>query len=234
MTENPAVQEEVKTAPQVTEKPQEVQQENVEDINWRKFRQQREEERKQREQAERYAKQKEEEANALKQAMAALVDKPTPQSNEEEETEDKRIERMVEEKIKQKEAEYERKRIEKENEELPNKLSQVHRDFNDVCTTENLDYLEYHYPEIAQAYKFMPDGFQKWDGIYKALKRFIPNKEAKKDMNKADKNLNKPLAISRPGATQTGDHAPILQLDEARKKANWERMQKNMGKGGVG
>ena len=232
MNENNAVQEETKIDPQVNQKPQEVQQESVEEVNWRKFRQQREEERKQREAAEKYARQKEEEAAALKQAMQALVEKPEKEIPDE--TEDQRIERKVEEKLRLKELEFEKQRAEREIKELPNRLIQTHRDFNDICTTENLDYLEYHFPEIAQAYKHMPDGFEKWDGLYKAVKRFIPNKDSKKDVKKAENNLAKPLAISKPGATQTGDHAPVLQLDEARKRSNWERMRKVMGQGGIG
>ncbi len=211
------------------------QEESIEEINWRKFRQQREEDRKQKEAAIQAARQKEIEAEALKKAMEALVNKPTATyQQQEEETEEQRIERKVQQLLEKKEIENERKRMETERMELPQRLQSNFRDFNEICTSENLDYLEYHYPEIAKPYKTMPEGYDKWEGIYQALKKFVPNKNGIKEMKKVEANLAKPQAISKPGLTQTGDHAPNLSLTEDRKRANWERMQKTMGKGGIG
>ncbi len=224
----PVVAETVKTtqAPPV---------ETIEEVNWKKFRQQREEERKQKEAAEKYARQKEEEAAALKLAMEALVSKPSKQSEDFDEiTDEQKIDQLVEKKLREKEKQLERERAEKEYKELPYKLKQTYSDFDDLCTAENLDYLEYHYPEVATPYKHMPDSFEKWQGLYKAMKKFIPNKNAVKDSKKMEANLAKPQAMSRPGSTQTGDHAPNLHLTEARRKANYERMLKTMGKGGIG
>lgn len=210
------------------------QAENAEEINWRKFRQQREEERKQREAAEIYARQKEQEANALKQAMEALVSAPAQRPREDEETEEQRIDKRVNDAILKREVEMEKKRIENEAKALPQTLARSFADFDQVCSPENLDYLDYHYPEISQPYRHLPDSFDKWAGIYKACKRFIPNKDAVKDMKKAETNLAKPQALSKPGMSQTGDHAPSSRLDQDRKDKNWQRMQKAMGKGGIG
>ncbi len=222
--ETPQIQEQ--SISQTVEAVQAAPQESIEDINWRKFRQNREEERKQREAAERYAREKEKEAEALKKAMEALVSRPERSNNEERElSEDEVIDKKVQHAIKMRELEIEKQRIEREKYEYPTRLTSTYKDFNEVCTAENLDYLEYHYPEVARGYKHMPDGFDKWEGLYQSLKRFIPNKNSTKDSKRADNNLSKPQAISRPGATQSGDHAPII-MDEAKRSSNWARMQK--------
>jgi hypothetical protein len=232
MTEESKVEQPAQAAVAITESTQEMQTpqvENIEEINWRKFRQQREEERKQKEAAIAHAKQKEQEAEALKRAMEALVNKPAYGRQEEEElSDDQKIDKRVNEALRLRELELEKQRVERERAEFPQKLQSTFRDFNEVCTTENLDYLEYHYPEVAKPYKHMQDGYEKWEGIYQALKRFIPNKNSVKDANKAEKNLSKPQAMSKPGATQTGDHAPMTSLDDSKRRANWERMQKVM------
>lgn len=242
MTDNIETKVEAQAAPavpEVTQAAQANQAETESDKNWRLFRQQREEERKQKEAAEKYAKQKEEESEALKRAMEALVNKPSQQNDYRNEdpaelTQEQIIEKRVEEAISKREKLYQEQRAVREQAELPQRLVSNFSDFNEVCTTENLDYLEYHYPEVAGPYKHLPEGYDKWSGLYKALKRFIPNKNAVKDSKKMEQNLAKPQAMSRPGMTQTGDHAPQMALNDDRKKQNWERMQKIMGKGSVG
>lgn len=227
MTENVETPVQEVSIPQAVEEVQAQPTENVEEINWRKFRQQREEERKQREAAEKYALEKERETLALKKAMEALVSKPNyPQQNEMQElSDDEKIDRKVHEALRLREIQLEKSRIEKERVEFPQKLQSNFKDFDSVCTTENLDYLEYHYPEVATPYKRMEDGYEKWEGIYHALKRFIPNKNSIKDSKKADNNLSKPQSMARPGMTQTGDQAPVF-MDEQRRASNWARMQK--------
>lgn len=163
--------------------------------------------------------------------MEALVNQPQRNNYEREElTEDQIIDRKVQEHIRIREMELEKQRKEKEQLEFPQRLNSNFSDFNQICTSENLDYLEYHYPEVAEPYKYLPDSYEKWAGIYKALKRFIPNKESSKEAKKAENNLSKPQSMTKAGMTQTGDHAPII-LDEERRKQNWTRMQKVM-KGG--
>lgn len=209
-----------------------VEQETPEQINWKKFREQREIERKQREDAEKRATQKAEEAEALKAAMDAILNKQSNQSStyEEEETEDQRIQKKVDAALLEREKHLEQQRIQREKLEYPQKLATAYSDFNQVCTPDNLDYLEYHYPEIAAPFKYMPDGFDKWSSVYKAVKRLVPNIDSKKEQKKAEKNFNKPQSMAVAGVTQTGDSAPI-QLDDKKRADNWARMQRVM-KGG--
>lgn len=225
--------EEVKVEPvqeqAIAQTPETVQppNESIEQLNWKKFRQEREEERKAKAAAEELARKKQEENLALQKALEAAVSKPSRvvQNEPEELDEDQKIELKVQEALRKRELQWEKEKADKEQQELPQRLVSNFKDFNQICTAENLDYLEYHYPEVAGPYKHMPDGYQKWEGIYKALKRFIPVKESNKEGLRAEANLAKPGALSKPGMTQTGDHAPVM-MDDAKRAANWARMQK--------
>ncbi len=205
--------------------------ENEQQINWRKFREAREKERKEKQEAEKRAFEKEGEVQALKAAMEALVNKPESNSRQTqeftEESEDQRIARLVEQSL---EKERQKRQIEeqqREQQEFPVRLAKEHPDFKIVCTSENLDYLEYHYPEVAEAYKHMPDGYDKWASVYKAVKRFVPSTNPKQNQAIADKNLSKPQSMSIAGKTATGDGAPQY-LDDKKKSDNWARMLRTM------
>jgi hypothetical protein len=196
--------------------------------NWKAFREQRENERKAREASERIAQQKAAEAEALRAALEALTNKPAQgyQQEEREESEDERIDKRVKQIIAEREAQAEQTRQQREKQEFPQRLNNTYGDFNKVCSSENLDYLEYHYPEVAAPFKHLPDGYDKWAGIYKAVKRFVPNVDAKHDSKKAEQNLQKPGSASSPAITNGGNAIGAPRLDEARKQANWDRMQR--------
>lgn len=210
-----------------------IEPETQEQINWKKFREAREVERKEKIAAEKRAAEKEAEAEALKAAMEAILNKPNPQVQNnynqsiEDESEEQRIQRLVAQSL---DAERKRDAIERqqrEAQEAPQRIAQAMPDFHQVCSAENVDYLEYHYPEVAAAFNYMPDGFDKWSTVYKAVKKLVPNTDSRRDQSKAEKNFNKPQAMSIAGKTQVGDTAPQM-LDDARKQANWARMQKAM------
>ncbi len=200
--------------------------------NWKKFREDREIERKARKEAEEMASKKHAEAEALKAAMDALLNKQQPQQNQQqyqneynEETTEQVIERKIKaaiEKDRQSQRE-EQQRIEAQT--YPQRIIQEHKDFNNVCTPENMDYLEYHYPEVATAYRYMPDGFEKWSSIYKAIKKFVPSGK-KEDEARMIKNAQKPQA-NIPTMTDTKPQTSGWKLTEERRKENWERMQKD-------
>ena len=213
------------------------QEDGQEDPNWRAFREARKKDRAEREAAERKAAEKEAEVAALKAAMEAAFAKsaPTPQAyqqyygldQQQEETEDERIEKKVQAAIATREAAYEKARLEREHREYPNRLVQTYHDFNQMISQENLDYLDYHYPEVSTPLQRLPDGFDKWSDIYQAIKKFVPNSaNAKKDAAKAEANFNKPRSISSTGITQPGEAVGSARLTEDRRAANWERMQK--------
>lgn len=210
--------------------------ETQDQIHWRKFRESREIERKQRLDAEKRAQEKEAEAQALKAAMESLLSKSPPAANQIEPqgdiTQEQYIAGLVKLELQKAQRQHDEERKQREQQEFPQKLTQTYQDFNQICTPDNLDYLEYHYPEIANAFGHMPEGFDKWSTIYKAVKRLMPGADSKKDQSKAEKNFNKPQAMSIAGKTQVGDTAP-QQLDEKRRMDNWARMQRVMKGGGA-
>lgn len=212
----------------------------TEDPNWRALRESRKKEREEKKEAERRAAEKEAEVQALKAAMEAAFSKqaPTPQAyqqyygmnQEAEETEEQRIERKVSEIISKKEQEYAKQQQEFERQEYPNRLRRDFPDFNKVCDPENLDYLDYHYPEVSRPLQRLQEGYDKWHDIYHAVKKFIPNHStAKKEAMKADMNSQKPKSISSPNLTPPGQPTrETWQEVEQRRAAAWQRMQRTM------
>jgi len=235
MTENQDTKIEEKIVQEQIAQPSSTQsspsEEDPNQINWKKFKEARKKEREEAEAMSKRAAEKEAEANALKLAMDAILNKQSSQSQphntgfDEDESEDSRIEKKVQAALQaaEKRRIQEQQRIEQET--FPQRLNQNHKDFNEVCTTENLDYLEYHYPEVAAAFKNVPDSYDKWANVYKAVKRFVPNIDSRKEAAKAEKNFNKPQSISSPGLTTSGHAVPSTILTEERKAANWARMQ---------
>lgn len=203
--------------------------------NWAAFRAQREAERKAKEESDRRAAEKAAEAEALKKALEAVTSKPAQQSNQydysyatQEETEEQRIEKKVHEALQKERQRMEEEMRKREIQETPMRLQQQFPDFNSVMTTENIDYFEYHHPDLASPYRYMPDGYEKWSMLYKAMKKMIPNPNSTNDQKKIEKNLNKPGSISATGNTVGSESMPSARLTEDRKRQNWERMQRTL------
>ncbi len=211
-----------------------------ENPDFRAFREGRKKDRAEREAAEKRAAEKEAEVIALKAAMESAFSKsaPTPQayqnyygtSGETEETEDQKIEKKVNELLAKKEKQYQQQQQEREQREYPTRLSRELPDFGSVCSQENLDYLDYHYPELSRPLQRLPEGYDKWHDIYYAVKKLMPNSlNAKKDAQKAEMNSNKPKSISSPQMTPSGEKSSMSMNDiEVRRAENWARMQKTM------
>lgn len=233
---------------QKIENPQPKQTENAtadeqEDPNWRAFREARKRDRSDKEAAERKAAEKEAEVAALKAAMESAFSKsaPSPQAYQQyygmnqgyeqaEESEDQRIERKVNQLLNIKQKDFEKEMMEKEKKEYPNRLSKDFPDIHKVCSQENLDYLDFHYPEVSRPLQRLSEGYDKWSDIYHAVKKFIPNHStAKKEALRAEMNINKPRSISSGELTQEGQ--PVKEnwsQSEQRRAENWARMQKVM------
>lgn len=209
-----------------TSKPPE---ETQEQINWRKFRQERDRERKEKAESDKRLIEKEKETSALKAAMESLLNRPQPsqQLEEIEETEDQRIQKKVDKAFEDRQRAFDVERQKREAAELPQKLASVYNDFNQVCSQENMDYLEYHHPEIWAGFKHSAGNFDVWSGLYKTIKKLVPNTDTRREQAKIEKNLGKPQSMSSPGATQTGDQAPTALTDQ-RRQDNWKRMREAM------
>lgn len=213
---------------------EEVPADKPEDINWRAFREARKKDRAEKEAAEKRAAEKEAEAAALKAAMEAAFAKSSPQQQSqgydyENESEDEKIEKRVRAILAEREAELDRQRYEREHNEYPQRLQQSFPDFSTIVNADTLDYLEYHYPEIAGPLKRLPDSFEKWSDAYRAIKKFVPNAQtAREDAYKASQNANKPKSLSSQAMTHNGQQMSPNVITEERRRANWERMQRTL------
>ena len=219
-----------------TETPE--QEETKEDPNWRAFREARKKDRLEREAAEKRAKEKAEEAEALKAAMESILNKGgsnnQPQQRESyyendyesEESEDAKIEKKIQAALEKQRLENERLREEQERQQYPQRLKSNFPDFDQVISQENLDYLDYHYPEIARPLGRAQENYDKWVDIYKAVKRFVPNTDRKRDIKKAEDNSQKPRSMSTASVTPSAQGGSPIHIDKERKQANWERMQR--------
>jgi hypothetical protein len=207
-----------------------------EDPNWRAFREARKKDRAERQEAERRAAEKEAEAEALKAAMeAAFANKPAfvpggiERGNGEEETEDAKIERKVAAALEIRERQWREMETRREREEYPVRLSKNFPDFNSTIAQENLDYLDYHYPEVSRPLQRLADGYEKWSDIYHAVKKFVPNLgNAKKDAAKIDSNQMKPKSISTAQNQEqtTGRSLESTSDIEKRRAARYEEMKR--------
>jgi len=203
--------------------------------NWRKFREQQKAERLAKEAAEKTAAEERMRAEALKAALEAVTNKPSNNyqmneygSQDNEESEEQRIEKLVEKKIKEKEAKQEHERRVREQQELPQKINQLYPDFQKVCSDENIDYLKFHYPEVAAAFNNLPDSVENWSNVYKTVKRLVPNPDHSDNQKKVEQNLAKPGSISKTGVTTGTGVMPSARLSEDRKASNWERMKRTL------
>ena len=213
--------------------------EKVEDPNWKAFREARKKDRAEKEAAERRLAEKEAEATALKAAMESSFLKSNPpqqqqygyqnQYEQQEETEDQRIDRKVQEQLAKREDRARQEAAQREAQEYPNRLTQTYPDFNNVVTTENLDYLEFPHPELARPLKRLQDGYDKWSDAYQAIKKYVPNAvTSKREAARADANLAKPRSMSSTGLTQNTENTSSAKLSSDRKAANWSRMQQSL------
>lgn len=226
------------------QKPETKEPESPEDPNWRAFREARKKDRAEKENAERIAAEKEKEVAALKAAMEAAFSAksaPSPAAYQQyygmnqgydqpEENEEQKIERKVNELLEKKEQQYKKQQIEEEQRTYPKRLMRDLPDFGQVCSQENLDYLDFHYPEVSRPLQRLEEGYDKWHDTYHAVKKLIPNHAtAKREAIRADINSNKPKSISSTGSSPTGEKAREGWQDtEARRAENWARMQRTM------
>ncbi len=208
--------------------------EALENPDWRAFREARKKDRAEREAAEKRASEAAEKAEAMKAAMEALLSRQAPtqqQANtgwgQEEETEEQRISKLVDMRLAAKEQEYARQREDEERKHYPQRLQQNFPDLNQVLSQENLDYLDYHYPEVSRPLQRLQEGYDKWSDIYAAVKKFVPNQaNAKRDVAKAESNFQKPKSMSAVGMSQPESQPGSHILTEEKRQANWARMQK--------
>ncbi len=198
-------------------------------INWKRFREEKENLRKQKIEAEKLAAQKAKEAEAMKSALDSILNQQQQpqQFNQETQYEDDEalIQKKIDAAIAKREEQYRKEQQQREMQELPRKIKENYPDFEKVCSEENADYLEFHHPEIAASFKYMPEGLEKWGTVYKAIKKLVPGIGQENTKSRIEKNMNKPQSLSSGAVNQMGDGTP-MSLSDKQKADNWARMQK--------
>lgn len=233
---------------------QEQSEESPEEINWRKFRAERKRDREEKQEEARRRQEAERKADEMKQIVEAISGNQSTAMTSSEKKEliaelnledfntgkqvqdyidarlrkkDEDIEAKVQAALRQEREKLDKERKKQELEQLPSRVRADIADYDKVCNTDSFDYLEYHHPEIAKLYAQQPDSYEKWVGLYKTMKKLIPNTSIQSDTRRMEENSNKPRSASTPGLTQTGDSTPY-SLSAERKAQNWERMQRQM------
>lgn len=199
-------------------------------INWKKFREQKEVLRKEKDEAQKLAAKKDAEAKAMKEALDSILNNQNQpqahyQNDSSYEDEDTSIQKKIDAAIAKREEQYKKEQQQREMQELPRRIQQQYPDFDKVCSEENADYLEFHHPEIASSFKYMPESIEKWGNLYKAIKKLVPGIGQDNTKSRIEKNMSKPQSMSSSAVNQMGDSTP-QQLSDKQKADNWNRMQK--------
>lgn len=223
------IQKEPEKQPEVKEEAPPIKtEENM--ANWKKFREEREQLRKQAEEEKKQREKAEKEAAAIKAALEAVVSKPVPQQDQygyPDPSDEEKIQKLVAEAIERDRQKQKEEQAKKEASELPTRLNQEYKDFSKVCTPENLDYLEYHHPEIATSFKYMPDCYDKWANLYKTVKKLVPYSDKAQDEKRIQENAMKPQA-NVPAITDSSPQTQGWRMTEQRRMDNWRRMQQEI------
>lgn len=230
--ENTEIEEKDEVVAETQQSNQVEQQESDQDRNWKAFLEKRKEEQKILE-AEREKNKRLEEEKArsqktieeMKEAFKALVEKKddSPYESEEEEYKKKlrqEFEQLYEEKEKTRLARQKMEELERERMEIQKNMP----DLMEVCSQENLAYLEFYHPEIAVPIGKLPDGFEKTKLAYQAVKKHV--KMSTKEKEKIEKNLSKPRSVHSPHSDETQKESSSGYLEEKARNQVWEKMQR--------
>lgn len=227
------------------------QQETPEQINWRKFREDKEASRKkdeeaarEREQLKAQAQRSAEEKLALQQALeAALSARGNSNAISQQQKDDivqgldpndtptggqvaSYVQKAIQDGIAKALKDQQHMSYQEQEKRRIDNLEKEIPDFNQVVSKENVDYLEYHYPSIYQAMKEQPESYQKYKGAYDTVKKLVPNINSTQNNARAEMNLSKPKSLSSPGVSGASEKKAAWSMSEAERKENFERMQR--------
>ena len=217
-----------------------------EEKNWKAFRDGRDSDRKAKEAAEQKASERQEQIDSMALAMAQMqagqspTNPPISQQVTEEllgqlQTDDiptggeimQYFQKMLPEALEKHAAKSEEKRAkdraEEDAKQMPAKIRAANRDFDEIVTKENLDYLDYHHPLIAKGLERQGHTLEKWNDVYAAVKKYVPQME-KRDVARMDHNANKPQHVSQANAGVSAESGMTRRLSESEKAANYKRL----------
>ena len=202
--------------------------------NWRAFLEKRkedqkalEDERKRNQELESQNARRAKEIEDLKLAFQAMAEKKDNNYDDDNSDDPKKaIQDEVNRILSQKEAERDQRdrqeRIRKETLEIKEQMP----DLVEVCSHDNLAYLEYYHPEIAIPLAKMPDGLEKTKLAYQAVKKHV--KMNKKEQNKIEQNLSKPKSLHSSLSNESQKEESSAVMSDKRKTETWQKMQRLM------
>lgn len=225
--------EEIQVETSVQDTQTDQKKESDEERNWKAFLEKRKEETKALEEEREKNKQLELEREnykkrieEMKEAFKALLEKKEPNPYEYGNEEDPK--KAIQEEVERLFREQEQKREDKERQERTYKetlaIKETMPDLMEVCSQENIAYLEYYHPEIAIPLGKMPDGFEKTKLAYQAIKKHV--KMAKKEKERIEENLSKPKSMHAPYSNETQKEESSGNLSDKRKMEVWNKMQR--------
>lgn len=251
--EKPQVENEVDKLVEQQEANSELaKEETPEEINWKKFREERKKDREARRKEEQQRLEAEKQRNELRELVQSLSNSPERNLSDKDVKEvlqsipldelvtgkdvktytesevKKQVEKTVLSFLEKQEKDREEKKRQEEKQKVPERLKADYNDFYEIVNEDTLDRLEYEHPELAETLKELPEGYSKWVRVYKAIKRYQPGvNDRLKNENRYEKNQNKPRSASTPGYVPATKEQPRILTSE-QKRANWERMQRQL------
>ena len=217
---------------QAQDKPEEQKKESDEDKNWKAFLEKRKEEAKEFEVEKEKVRQLEadkarweKEKEIMKEAFVAAVEKkdsaPFPDEDDEE---DRKFNERFEKKYQERESERVKRehqnKLEREIIEIKNEMP----DLQEVCSQENIAYLEYYHKPTAKALAAMPDGIEKTKLAYQAIKQYV--KMGTKEKEKIEQNLSKPKSVHSNFSNETQKEESSGHLSDKRRNEVYQKMQR--------
>jgi len=218
------------------QQPVEQKKETDEDRNWKAFLEKRKEEQRlfdaEKEKNKRLEEERakrEKEIEDLKTAFQVMLEKKESGSSfpDDEQTDHKKfvqdeIQRLFREEKEKRKAQEESERAYRDTMAIKQEMP----DLVEVCSQENLAYLEYYHPEIAIPLGKMPDGLEKTKLAYQAIKKHV--KMAKKEKEKIEQNLSKPKSVHSSYSNETTSDKENSSgvLSDKRRNETWQKMQR--------
>lgn len=186
---------------------------NDAEYNWAELRRQREKDR--------------EEMEALKTELNRLKKPETPEEedygvNDDDLLEGKHLKELKRE-LKQLKTELQRK----EASTMEDRLQMKYPDYADVVSTENIEYLKKHEPELAQSISSMQDPYQQAVAAYKLLKKVGKEPVVTPEQRKASENSQKPVSANAVTKNSAIGNAHLFEngLTKELKESLWKEMQ---------
>lgn len=123
--------------------------------------------------------------------------------------------------------EEEEKRKKEELAKLPDRLKAEHRDFDEVVSEKNIEYLKAHKPHLFVTLEATQDLYARARAAYDYCKAFCPSPEIEKEKEAIKQNAARPGSLDAVGRPPTQQADP-RRLSATDKQERWERLKSRL------